>query len=85
MHYVYILQSIDHPKEHYVGYSDDLRSRVDAHNWGGSRHTSKFAPWRLIVYLGFSDKKSAREFEWYLKTGSGRAFLKKHFLITKST
>jgi predicted GIY-YIG superfamily endonuclease len=80
MFYVYILKSINFPKEHYVGYSEDLKSRIKAHDWGDSKHTSKFKPWRLVCYLGFADKKSAKEFEYYLKTGSGRAFLKRHLL-----
>jgi predicted GIY-YIG superfamily endonuclease len=80
MFYVYVLKSINFPKEHYVGYSEDLKSRIKAHDWGDSKHTSKFKPWKLICYLGFVDERSAKEFEYYLKTGSGRAFLKKHIL-----
>lgn len=80
MFYVYILQSINYPKEYYVGFSEDLKSRLQAHNWGDSKHTSKFKPWKLVTYLGFTDKRPAQEFEYYLKTGSGRAFLKKRFL-----
>ena len=80
MFYVYVLKSINFPKEHYVGYSEDLKSRVKAHDWGDSKHTSKFRPWKLVCYLGFVDEKSAKEFEYYLKTGSGRAFLKRHLL-----
>jgi len=80
MFYVYILNSINFPKEHYVGYSKDLKARLKAHDWGDSAHTKKFKPWRLVCYLGFADEKSAKEFEYYLKTGSGRAFLKRHLL-----
>lgn len=80
MFYVYILKSTNFPKEHYVGYSEDLKSRVKAHDWGDSKHTSKFKPWKLICYLGFVDERSAKEFEYYLKTGLGRAFLKRHLL-----
>ena len=80
MYYVYLLQSILFPSEHYVGYSEDLKSRIKAHNFGDSKHTKKFKPWKLICYFGFADKQSAKKFELYLKTGSGRAFLKKHFL-----
>ena len=80
MHYVYVLRSIPIPKEHYVGYSDDLKSRFKAHNTGNSVHTSKFKPWNLLCYFAFAAEKTGREFEYYLKTGSGRAFLKKHFL-----
>ncbi len=80
MYYVYIIQSINFPKQHYVGYSDDLKTRLKAHNWGDSKHTSKFKPWNLVCYSGFSNELLAKEFEYYLKTGSGRAFLKRHFL-----
>jgi putative endonuclease len=80
MHYVYILQSIPFLKEHYVGYSEDLKSRIKAHNSGDSAHTKKFKPWRLVCYVGFEDERTAKKFEYYLKTGSGRAFLKKRLL-----
>lgn len=83
MHYVYLLQSVIFPKEHYTGYTNDLKARLKAHDWGDSKHTSKFKPWALVCYFGFADKQSAQKFEYYLKTGSGRAFLKKHFLVLK--
>jgi predicted GIY-YIG superfamily endonuclease len=36
MKYVYLLESIDHPKESYIGLADDLRARFAAHNAGQS-------------------------------------------------
>jgi predicted GIY-YIG superfamily endonuclease len=77
MKYVYLLQSIDHPDETYVGSTDDLKSRLATHNSGGSPHTANFKPWRLVTYLAFSDEGRAVAFERYLKTASGRAFAKK--------
>jgi predicted GIY-YIG superfamily endonuclease len=77
MKYVYLLESIDHPEQTYVGLADDLRARFKAHNAGGSPHTSKYRPWRLVTYLAFSDEAKAVAFERYLKSGSGRAFAKK--------
>ena len=59
MKYVYLLQSIDCPEETYVGLTDDLRSRLAAHNAGQSAHTAKFKPWRLVSYLGFTDAAKA--------------------------
>jgi putative endonuclease len=41
--------------------------------------TEDLRPWRLRTYIAFSDEKCARAFEKYLKSGSGRAFAKKHF------
>lgn len=75
--YVYLLESIEFPAETYIGLTDDLRARVSAHNNGEARHTSKFKPWRLVTYLGFSDAEKAVAFERYLKSASGRAFANK--------
>jgi predicted GIY-YIG superfamily endonuclease len=77
MKYVYFLQSIDHPNENYVGLTDDLRTRLVVHNNGGSPHTAKFKPWRLVTYVAFSEKAKAVAFERYMKSASGRAFAKK--------
>ncbi|MBI5912262.1 MAG: GIY-YIG nuclease family protein [Betaproteobacteria bacterium] len=74
MRYVYLLESIQHPRQTYVGLTDDLRSRLAAHNSGQSIHTAKFKPWRLVSYFAFSDENKAVAFERYLKTASGRAF-----------
>ncbi len=79
MKYVYLIQSIPNPKEKYIGITSDLKDRLKVHNEGGSPHTSKFKPWKLVTYLAFSSEEKAREFEQYLKTGSGRAFAKRHF------
>jgi putative endonuclease len=77
MTYVYLLQSIDHPEERYVGRTVDLKSRFAAHNAGRSPHTAKFRPWRLVTYVAFSDEQKAVDFERYLKSASGRAFANK--------
>jgi putative endonuclease len=78
MKYVYILESLD--SEHfYVGITDDLRARLAKHNAGEVPHTSKYKPWRMGTYFAFSDAALAVAFEKYLKSGSGRAFAKKHF------
>jgi len=42
-------------------------------------HTSKYKPWKLIGYHAFTDKRRAQEFEYYLKSGSGKAFANKRF------
>jgi len=74
--YVYILESLD--AEHfYVGIADDVPARLAKHNSGEVPHTSKFRPWRLKTYIAFTDEKKAFAFEQYLKSGSGRAFVKK--------
>ena len=77
MWYVYIIRSINHPEQEYVGATADLKQRLSDHNAGKSTHTAKFKPWQLVWYCAFPDKFKALEFEKYLKSHSGRAFAKK--------
>ena len=79
MRTVYLLRSLSHPDEKYVGVTSDLQKRLPDHNAGRSPHTTKFAPWELVVAVQFTDSRKANAFERYLKTGSGRAFAKRHF------
>ena len=78
MVYVYILQSREESDRHYVGIAKDLKSRLKQHNAGEVLHTAKFKPWRVKNYVAFDDQLTAYAFERYLKSGSGRAFAKKH-------
>ena len=76
MRYVYLLESVNHPNERYIGLTDDLdlgseRTMLVAHL------TSKFRPWRLVTYVAFSNEQKAIEFKRYLKSASGRAFANK--------
>lgn len=77
MKYVYLLQSLSHPDQRYVGMTADIDQRLAAHNAGQSTHTTKFRPWEMIGYLAFTDEGKAIALEKYLKTGSGRAFAEK--------
>ncbi len=79
MFYVYLLRSIQYPKKTYTGYTINLKERFTDHNNGKSIHTEKYAPWLLETYFAFSEESKAIAFEKYLKSGSGRAFSKKHF------
>jgi len=79
MHYVYLLESAATPREHYVGRTADLRTRLADHNAGKSPHTAKHRPWNLVCYHAFADARRAPAFETYLKSGSGRAFRRRHF------
>ena len=74
MHYVYLIQSISHPDQIYVGCTEDLKKRLSNHNSGTTPHTDKYKPWKIVVYIAFADKTKAYEFEAFLKSGSGREF-----------
>jgi predicted GIY-YIG superfamily endonuclease len=78
VHYVYLLQSLSHPNQRYIGLTSDLKARLAKHNAGGVPHTSKFTPWKLGTYVAFSTREQASQFELYLKSGSGRAFASRH-------
>jgi predicted GIY-YIG superfamily endonuclease len=74
MRYVYLLQSEARAGQRYIGITSDLRKRLAEHNAGKSPHTSKYAPWKLVTYVAFSEVQKADSFERYLKSGSGHAF-----------
>jgi len=77
-YFVYLLAS-ERADLHYVGITDDVARRLDVHNSGGSLFTAPHRPWRLVVLVEFPTEQRARQFERYLKSGSGRAFAKRHF------
>ena len=74
MFYVYLIESVAHRDQRYVGVTSDLKRRLQEHNAGKSTHTAKHRPWRLTTYIAFSDQPKAESFERYLKSGSGHAF-----------
>lgn len=77
MYYVYNLKCKD---GFYVGCTNDLKDRLKRHIGRQVPATADRLPLKLIAYFAFSDKYKAFNFEKYLKSGSGRAFLNKHFL-----
>jgi predicted GIY-YIG superfamily endonuclease len=53
---------------------------MQRHAQGFVTATKSRLPVSLIFYSAFRDKYKAFDFEKYLKTGSGRAFLKKRLI-----
>jgi heat shock protein HspQ len=49
------------------------------HNAGQNVHTARDRPWQVVVAMEFPTQLEAYRFERYLKSGSGRAFAKRHF------
>ena len=78
--FVYVLRSVRFPDGYYAGLTSDVVRRLETHNSGGSQHTSALRPWELVVSLAFSRETSAVAFERYVKSLSGRAFAKRHFI-----
>lgn len=76
MFYVYILQS-EKDKGLYIGYSPDLRKRLIKHNKKQVTSTKDKAPWKLIYYEAYLERKDATGREKFLKSGAGWRFIKK--------
>jgi len=78
--FVYIIRSTRDATRYYVGLTSDVQRRLSVHDSGGSEHTASLRPWYLVAAIEFSNESSAVAFEKYLKSGSGRAFAKRHFV-----
>ncbi|MBI5004197.1 GIY-YIG nuclease family protein [Candidatus Kaiserbacteria bacterium] len=76
MYYVYSLKCKD---GYYIGCTDDLKARISRHSDGHVPATKNRLPVALDFYVAFTEKYKAFDFEKYLKSGSGRAFIKRHF------
>ena len=78
--FVYILQSL---KDHsfYIGYTSNLDNRVQEHNEGFTRYTSKKRPWELVYFETFDSKAEAIKREKFLKKQKNREFYER--LINK--
>ncbi len=79
MYYVYVLHSAK-SKNFYVGYTTNLKSRFLLHNEGKVFSTKPYLPWKLVYYSAFENSKLAKDFEHYLKSGSGKAFTYKRLV-----
>jgi len=79
VYYVYFLKCSD--GRIYIGCTENLKDRVNRHQKGEVPATKERLPVKLSCYFAFSDKYTAFNFEKYLKSGSGRAFIKKHNFI----
>lgn len=77
--FVYVLRSDVNPARYYVGLTADVSRRLERHNAGESVHTAQDRPWTINLVMEFRSEKTAARFERYLKSGSGRAFAKRHF------
>lgn len=75
-YYVYVLQSKKDGKW-YTGYTYDLRKRLKEHNEGESTYTKGRGPFELVYYEAYRNRTDARSREKQIKSGPGRAYLRK--------
>jgi len=76
---VYALKSINR-NYIYVGLTNNIERRFNEHQKGHNKTTSPYKPFVLIFQGDFLNRNEARKKEIYLKSGSGKEFLKKLFI-----
>ncbi len=79
MYYAYILKS-QKDKSFYIGSTENLRKRLEKHNHKEVPYSSTKAPFEIVWYGAFKNKKLAINFEMYLKSSSGFAFRNKRLI-----
>jgi len=72
--YVYILFS-ESLQQYYTGSRQDLEKRLNDHNNGWSKHTSKGIPWALVYSEIFSTRTEALKKENVIKKRGAKRFL----------
>ena len=74
---IYVLECDD--GSFYKGKTNDLLRRIGEHMKGdGAEHTKKHKPVKLVYFEPFETEEQSLQKEKYLKSGSGREWLKKH-------
>ena len=76
MFYTYIIQS-QKDFSYYIGHSSDIEKRIEYHNYGLSKYTSRKIPWKLVYIETFQTKKEANQREIFLKKQRNRSYYEK--------
>lgn len=76
IYYTYVLKSLRDGKL-YVGFTHDVIARLKQHNSGEVTATASRTPLELVYFEGCKSKQLAVLREKQLKTGFGRAYLKR--------
>ena len=82
-YYIYILKSLKDGNL-YIGYTSDLKRRLEEHNLGKVDSTKNRLPVKLIYFEGCINQQDATHREKYLITSWGKRYLKermKNFYI----
>lgn len=77
MYFVYLIEN-QNDKSWYIGFTSNLKQRIEEHQSGrGGRTTKLKNNWKLIYFEGYINKQDAVGREKFLKSGSGRKYIKK--------
>ena len=75
MFYVYAISSLVRNYT-YVGMTNNKDRRFAEHQSGKNKTTKPYRPFKMILFEEYPTRVEARKREIYLKSGSGREFLK---------
>lgn len=75
-YYVYVLENKKN-ENLYIGYTTDIKRRLQEHNHGLNFSTKPFKPWKLIHLECYLNELDAKRREGYLKTSQGGRLLKR--------
>lgn len=76
MYFTYVLRSLSNGRL-YVGQTNDLSRRLEEHNSGQSKYTRFTRPFEVVYVETYIIRVEAVRRERELKSGQGRAWLKK--------
>ena len=74
MYFTYIIYSKSKDK-YYVGYTHDLKLRLERHNSGWSRSTKSGIPWKLVYFEDYNEKNEAIKRENEIKRKKSRKYI----------
>lgn len=75
-YYTYVIESKKNGNL-YIGYTTDLKKRLQEHNRGLNFSTKPYLPWQLIHFEAFLNEQDAKRRERYQKTNQGSRLLKR--------
>jgi predicted GIY-YIG superfamily endonuclease len=79
VNYVYLLQSEFDSTHRFIGItSREIDVKLADHNAGKSTCTNQHRPWKIVAHFAFDQQRKAKNFERYLKQGSGQSFANRH-------
>jgi putative endonuclease len=78
MYFVSTLKSVRR-KYIYAGLINDVERRIGQHEQGSEKTTASYRPFKIISVEKYASRPEARKREKYLKSGSGKEWIKKQF------
>ena len=70
MWFVYVLMNKE--ERMYIGISESPERRLREHNFGRTKSTKGFTPWKIVFKEACNNRREARDREKYWKSGFGR-------------